>query len=113
MARGRGKGGGSRGRWIALALVGFLLVASGVIWRRSYGFARARVLRELERERAALVAERIRAEGSIRTSRSRRVLLPLAERRLGMRVPSDSQVIYLPRSTRPTTAPPAVPDDSQ
>ena len=113
MARARGGASGSRGRtarWVALLLLGFLLVASGVIWRRSYGFARARVLRDLERQRAALVAERIRAEGAIRTARSRRVLLPLAERTLGMKVPSDSQVIYLPRPVPPR---PAAAHDSQ
>lgn len=110
MARARaGKGGGATGarggRWIALVLVGFLLVASGVIWRRSYGFARARAVHELERQRSALLAEQIRAEGAIRTARSRRVLLPLAESRLGMKVPSDSQVIYIPRPRLPAPPP--------
>ncbi|MHB0947530.1 MAG: hypothetical protein ACYC4J_00540 [Gemmatimonadaceae bacterium] len=105
--KGDGATGARGGRWIALLLVGFLLVASGVIWRRSYGFARARAVHELERRRSALLAEQIRAEGAIRTARSRRVLLPLAESRLGMKVPSDSQVIYIPRPRLP--APPPAP----
>ena len=107
--KGAGIAGGGRGPWIALLLVGFLLVASGVIWRRSYGFARARALHELERQRAALLAEQIRAEGAIRTARSRRVLLPLAESRLGMKVPSDSQVIYIPRPSLPAPPPSPTP----
>lgn len=96
----------SRARLVPLLLVGFLLVATGVIWRRSYGLAQARELARLERQRTTLVAERIRLEGEIRAARSRARLLPLAEARLGMRVPPDSNVIILPR---PAAPPPPAP----
>ena len=91
-----GKGSG-RGR-LALVLLGFLVIASGVILRRTYGIAAATQLRQLEQKRAALVAERLRLEGEVRAAASRSTLQPIAEQRLQMHVPSDSQVIIITRS---------------
>ena len=91
---------GARGRGrsiVAIALLGFLLVATGVIWRRSYGIARARELRDLDRRRVQLEAERAKLESDIRELSSRATLAPIAEQRLNMHVPSDSQVVILPR----------------
>ncbi len=97
MAKGRvGGRGGGRLRFVLL-LVGFLVIAMGVILRRSYGIAAARELQALDARRAALVAERLRLEGEVRAAASRATLQPIAEQRLQMRVPSDSQVIILPR----------------
>jgi cell division protein FtsL len=87
------------GRLVALLLIGFVLVATGVIWRRSQGFARARVLRDLERRRQALVATKMQLESAIRDASSRTRLEPIVKERLNMRVPADSQVIYLQRPT--------------
>jgi cell division protein FtsL len=98
-----------RGRLVALLLVGFVLVATGVIWRRSHGFARARVLRDLERRRQALVATKVQLEGAIRDASSRSRLEPIVKERLQMYVPADSQVIYLQRPTRPAEPLPRVP----
>jgi cell division protein FtsL len=94
MAKVRGRG------VIALVLVGFVLVATGVIWRRSVGVAQAREIQSLEQERADLVARRAALEAEIRDATSRARLARIAEQRLGMRVPSDSQVITLPRPAR-------------
>jgi cell division protein FtsL len=88
----------SRRVWIALALVGFFLVATGVIWRRSHGVATSRELLRMQRERSALQAEVIRLEGAIRDASSRRRIQSVAEERLGMRVPGAAQVIILPRT---------------
>ena len=85
------------GRLVALLLIGFVLVATGVIWRRSHGFARARVIRDLERRRQALVATKAQLEGAIRAASSRSRLEPIVRERLQMQVPADSQVIYLQR----------------
>ena len=93
-----------RGRLLALLLVGFVLVATGVIWRRSQGFARARVLRDLERQREAIIATKVQLEGAIRDASSRSRLEPIVRQRLQMQVPADSQVIYL---QRPNPAAPA------
>ena len=93
-----------RGR-LALILVGFLLIALGVILRRTYGIAGATQLRQLDQRRAALVAERLRLEGEVRAAASRSTLQPIAEQRLQMHVPSDSQVIIITRA-------PATPNDA-
>ncbi|HET7188451.1 MAG TPA: hypothetical protein VFI52_09860 [Gemmatimonadaceae bacterium] len=99
MAKGRVAGrSGGRLRFVLL-LFGFLIIAVGVILRRSYGIAAAREIQELDARRAALVAERLRLEGEVRAAASRATLQPIAEQRLHMRVPADSQVIILPRTT--------------
>ena len=86
---------------MALVLVGFLVIALGVILRRTWGIAAATQVRQLEQRRAALVAERLRLEGEVRSAASRSTLQPIAEQRLQMHVPSDSQVIIITR-TPPT-----------
>lgn len=91
-----------RGRPIvALLLVGFVLVATGVIWRRSFGIAQSRELRDLDRQRLELEARKARLQGEIRELSSRARLAPIAEQRLNMHVPNASQVIYLPRPSAP------------
>lgn len=101
----------SRGRSIVAAvLLGFVLVAVGVIWRRSYGFAESRVLRRLEDQREQLVARKAKLESEIRDASSRARLAPIAEQRLQMRVPADSQVIILPPLS---PAVPAAPDSTE
>ena len=97
MAKSRVAGRSSGRLRFVLVLLGFLVVAMGVILRRSYGIGAARELQRLEAQRAALVAERLRLEGEIRAAASRATLQPIAEQRLQMRVPADSQVIILPR----------------
>lgn len=98
MAKGRVGGRGTGRLRFVLLLLGFLVIAVGVILRRSYGIAAARELQELDARRAALVAERLRLEGEVRAAASRATLQPIAEQRLRMRVPADSQVIILPRT---------------
>ena len=94
----------SRRSIVALALFGFVLVATGVIARRTYGIDQARALRELDRKRQALEAERVKLDGEIRDASSRARLAPIAEQRLNMHVPSPDQVIMLPP---PSSPPPA------
>lgn len=97
---GRRQGSG-RGR-LALVLLGFLVIAVGVILRRTFGIAAATELRQLDQRRAALVAERLRLEGEVRAAASRPTLQPIAEQRLHMHVPSDSQVIIITRAPATT-----------
>ena len=95
-----------RGRTlIFLALLGFFVVALGVILRRSKGIAQAAELRELEDRRSALEAQEAALEGAIRDASSRARLAPIAEQKLGMRVPPESLVIILPRPDRATPRP--------
>ncbi len=87
-----------RGRTlILLALVGFFVVATGVIWRRSLGIARALELSALEERRTALEAQEAALEASIRDASSRARLAPIVEQQLGMRIPPESLVIIIPR----------------
>lgn len=92
----RASGVGTRSL-IAVVLFGFLLVATGVIARRTYGINQARTLRSLERQRDALNASRVKLASDIRDASSRARLMPVAEQRLHMYVPADSQVIILQR----------------
>jgi cell division protein FtsL len=103
-------GGGGRGRsLIALLLVGFVLVTTGVIARRVRGLQQQREIRDLQRSRDALEAERIRLDGEIRDASSRARLQPIAEQRLNMHIPKPEEQIILKRT--PATAV-RVPHDS-
>jgi cell division protein FtsL len=84
----------------ALVLLGFVLIASGVVLRRTYGISAAREIQAMDTRRSSLVAERRRLESEIRIASSRARLLPIAERRLQMHVPTESQVVYLTRGAR-------------
>ncbi len=95
-----------RGRTtVAFALVGFLIVAVGVITRRSAGMALQRDLTGIERTRMQLSGEVIKLEADITSASSRNRLLPVVESSLGMRVPADTQVIDLPVAEVPRVAP--------
>jgi hypothetical protein len=90
-----------RGRsTVALVLIGFVLVASGVIWRRSFGIAESRDIRALERERVQLVGTKAKLESEIRALSGRGKLAPVAEQRLNMHVPNDTQVVIIRRPAR-------------
>ena len=81
--------------WVALWLAGFLVTALLVVWRQSAALAAARELQSLDKARGALEASRASLIGDIRRARSRAVLVPLAEQRLGLRLPQDSEITIL------------------
>lgn len=87
-----------RGRSVvALTLLGFVLVATSVIWRRTFALSQTRQVQALERQRSDLVARRAQLQREIRDAASRERLAPLVGQRLRMRMPSDSQVIVIER----------------
>ncbi len=87
-----------RGRQqLALVLLGFLALASVVVWRKSFGFAEGQRVRVLAERRTELDARRTRIEGDIRSTLTLRRLGAIVEKRLGLRVPADSQIILLTR----------------
>ena len=87
-----------RGRSVvALTLFGFVLVATSVIWRRTFGLSQSRMVQQLERQRSDLRAQRAQLLREIREASSREKLTPLVEQRLHLRMPSDSQVIVIER----------------
>lgn len=93
----RGKKTPGRGRSIvAIVLLVGLLVMTGIIWRRAIGYDEARALRVLDQKRVQLDGERARLESAIRLASGRSHLQPIAEQRLGMHVPADSEVVILP-----------------
>lgn len=100
------KRGLKRGRWIvAGALVAFVLVSSAIIARRSYGHSEGLEVTALQRRKAALESERVRLDQQIRDASARSVIVPLAERRLGMHLPSESQMIVLRGATESSGTP--------
>ena len=88
---------------IAVVLVGFVLVMSGVIARRVMGVRQQTEIRKLQEKRAALEADRVRLEGAIRDASSRARLQPIAEQRLNMHIPTADQQVILPRRGSATT----------
>jgi len=98
---------------IALVLVGFVVVTTGVIARRVYGVGQEVRIKELRRTRDALETERIRLEGAIRDGSSRARLQPIAEHKLNMHIPTNTQQVFLTRPPGASAAtPPRSPHDS-
>jgi cell division protein FtsL len=93
------KVGGSGRIRLALVLLGFVVTASVVVLRRTYGIAGARELQTMETKRSGLIAERRRLESEIRIESGRAHLQPIAEQRLQMHVPTENQVVYLTRDS--------------
>jgi hypothetical protein len=91
--------------WLMLWLVVFVCVLLAIATRQSAGFRTARRLGELREERTALEARRAELERQIRVASSREVLVPLAERRLGLHEPSDSEFTLLPLPPLPEDGP--------
>jgi len=81
-----------RGRTkFALALVGFLVVAVIVVWRRTEGTALANRARELRAQIGRLESERDALQHDLREAASRKRVVSEAERRLGLHVAGDLQ----------------------
>jgi hypothetical protein len=83
--------------WVAIWLAGFLAVAAAVVWRQTEALKTATTLRALQNARGALETGKAAAIADVRRARSRAVLVPLAERRLGLRLPQDSEIVILQR----------------
>jgi hypothetical protein len=79
--------------WMVIWLVIFLCVLVGITTRQTAGFRTARRVRELREERLALEARRADLERRIRIASSRQVLVPEAQRQLGLHEPGDSEFV--------------------
>jgi membrane protein implicated in regulation of membrane protease activity len=87
-----------RGRTrVALILAAFVLVALAIVWRRTIGIGQSEHLAVLDAKRVELEGERARLESEIRDASARQTLGNSVEQRLGMHIPSDKQVVILPR----------------
>jgi hypothetical protein len=90
-----------RGRtMVGIVLAAFVLVALSIVWRRTIGIGQAERLASLEAKRGGLESERARLESEIRDASTRQSLGVAAEHRLGMHIPTDKQVVILPRGAR-------------
>ena len=91
-------GVGMRGRSIVGLLLGaFLIVALSIVWRRTVGISQSEGLAMLDAKKTRLQSERAQLESEIRDASARQTLGTVVERRLGMHIPTDRQVVILPR----------------
>ena len=82
--------------WVAVWLVAFLATTWIVYARQTAAIRAARELGELRARRATLEAHRADLDRRIRAGLGRSVLVPRAERHLGLHLPSDSEIVLLP-----------------
>jgi hypothetical protein len=95
------RGVAMRGRTIVgVVLAAFVIVALSIVWRRTIGIGESERLALLDSRRAELEGERARLEGEIRAASTRQTLGATVEQRLGMHIPTEKQVMILPRTTR-------------
>lgn len=95
------RGVAMRGRTLVAVVLGaFVLVALSIVWRRTIGIGESERLAQLDAKRIELEGERARLEGAIREASTRQTLGATVERGLGMHIPTDKQVVILPRTTR-------------
>lgn len=85
---------------MGFVLAAFVLVALAIVWRRTIGIGGSERLAELDARRIELEGERARLQSEIRDASTRQTLGATVERRLGMHIPSDRQVVILPRPAR-------------
>ena len=87
---------GFKGRhWVILWLGAFLVCALTIVWRQQNALAASRELQQLQKTRGALEVSKSAMIGEIHKARSREVLVPLAQQKLGLRVPQDSEMTIL------------------
>jgi hypothetical protein len=79
--------------WMILWLLIFLGGALAVVARQTAALRTARRLHDLREERSSLEARRAELERRIRIASSRQVLVPVAERLLGLHEPADSEFV--------------------
>jgi cell division protein FtsL len=78
--------------WLLL-LLGSLVV---VTWRQTQGLEMERELRALEGERAVLETEQLALSRRVEELRSRSRVLRVARDRLGMHLPEEDEIVFLP-----------------
>jgi hypothetical protein len=82
---------------MALVLVGFVVLAAGIIWRRAYGDRHERERAMLARQLEGLKDERQSLEAAIRLESGHLHLQPIVEQNLGMHIAAGSELVHLSR----------------
>ncbi len=76
--------------------LGLLLASLSVVtWRQTRGVDMESALRSIEAERALVEAERVTLTARIEELRSRARVVRVATDRLGMKLPEDSDIVFL------------------
>jgi N-dimethylarginine dimethylaminohydrolase len=83
---------------VAIGLGAFVVITAIVVWRRSVGNTTERAMRQMEKDRRSLVAQKVTLDNELQRARSRSQVLREAERRLGMHVATEAQTRSLPDS---------------
>jgi len=83
--------------WLLLLLASLSLVT----WRQTRGLALEREVRELEVARAMKETERVELTRRIEQLRSRSRIVRVARDRLGMHLPEDDEIVFLPVGDAP------------
>lgn len=95
------RGVAMRGRTLVGVILGaFVLVALSIVWRRTIGIGESVRLAQLDAKRVELEGERARLDSEIRDASTRQTLGATVERGFGMHIPTDQQVVILPRAAR-------------
>jgi len=94
--RPRRSGAGSGIFAVAGWLVVHLAALSLVTWRQTRGVEMEKALRAVEVERAIMEAEQVAADRRVEELRSRARVVRIARDRLGMHIPADREIIFLP-----------------
>lgn len=100
---GRRPGWLRAGGWLLLLLGSLALVT----WRQTRGLALQRELRALETRRAVTETERVELVRRVEQLRSRARVVRVARERLGMHLPQDSEIVFLPVELTEAPAPAA------
>jgi cell division protein FtsL len=78
--------------WMTLLLSALVLVT----WRQTRGLSLERELRETETEHAIAEAEAVELVKQVEELRSRARIVRVARERLGMHLPGDAEIVFLP-----------------
>jgi cell division protein FtsL len=78
--------------WLVVLLASLALVT----WRQTRGLALEKEVRTLETSRAMKEAERVELARRIEALRSRSRIVQVAHDRLGMHLPQDQEIVFLP-----------------
>jgi cell division protein FtsL len=86
--------------WIVTLLAALVVVT----WRQTRGRVLEQELSAVEQRRAIVEAERVELVRQIEQLRSRARIVKVARTRLGMHLPTDREIVFLPVPTRDTAA---------
>lgn len=101
----RTRGGLRAAGWLALLLGSLFFVT----WRQTRGVELEGSLRDLQSQTAIAETEQVELVRRIEELRSRARILRVARDRLGMRLPEDGEIVYLPATVEGTAPAPEAP----